>query len=188
MHILIDLDNVAADLMKKWLDVYNSEYNDTLLPGQIKTWQIELFASKCSPREFHTIIERAEFFADLEVIKNSIEVTSRLQDLGHEIYFVTATPYDNPTAGYDKCNWVQKHFPHIGKTRVIQAHHKHMIKGDILFDDGPINLQNFHGIKVAMDFEYNKNVAVNYRVSNWLDFEKIIHQIMAMRKSNSGAK
>jgi len=181
MIILIDLDNVAADLMKKWLDTYNSEYNDDLRAEQITTWGIETFASKCSPREFHNIIERAEFFADLDVFPNAVEVTARLQASGHELYFVTATPYDNPTAGYDKYNWVQKYFPHLGKTRVIQAHHKHMVKGDLLFDDGPINLQNFPGIKIAMDFAYNKNVPVNYRVTNWLEFEKCVKKITGIQ-------
>lgn len=188
MILLIDMDNVVADLMKKWLDTYNSQYNDNLLAEQISTWQIESFASKCSPTEFHNIIEKAEFFADLDVIPDAVEVTARLQQYGHELYFVTATPYNNPTGGYDKYNWTEKHFPHIGKTRVIQAHHKHMVRGDLLFDDSPINLQNYPGIKVAMDFSYNKHVAVNYRVKDWLEFEKTVNQIVGMKKHFPGVK
>ena len=176
------MDNVVADLMTKWLAVYNQEYNDDLKSEQITTWNIETFARNCSPREFHQIIERAEFFADLEVLPYAVEVTQRLQQAGHELYFVTATPYDNPTAGYDKYNWIHKHFPHIGKQRVIQAHLKHMIRGDILFDDGPGNLINFPGVKVAFDFPYNKSTPVNYRASNWLEFEKVVHMIVNMRK------
>ena len=182
MILLIDMDNVVADLMKKWLATYNAEYDDNLTPDKITSWAIESHASKCSPREFHAIIERAEFFADLDVFADAIDVTGRLQSFGHELYFVTATPYDNPTAGFDKNNWAQKYFPHIGRQRVIQTHHKHMVKGDLLFDDSPVNLQHFPGIKVAMDFPYNKNVAVNYRVSNWLEFEKIVNQLTDFRK------
>ena len=182
MVILIDMDNVVADLYTKWLAVYNKEYDDNLRSEEIVSWNIETYARKCSPKEFHTIVERAEFFADLEVFPHAIEVTQRLQQAGHDLYFVTATPYENPTGGYDKCNWVDKYFPHIGKAHVIQAHHKHMIKGDVLFDDGPVNLVNFPGIKVAMDFPHNKNVSVNYRAKNWLEFEKIIHIIVNFRK------
>jgi len=181
MVILIDMDNVVADLMTKWLGTYNAEYNDNLVAEDIVSWNIETFAKKCSPNEFHNIITRAEFFADLAVFEHAIEVTARLQEAGHELYFVTATPYDNPTGGYDKYNWVEKNFPHIGKTHVIQAHHKHMIRGDVLFDDGPINLKNFPNIKIAMDFPYNRNIPVNYRVNNWLEFENCIKQIDALR-------
>lgn len=176
------MDNVAADLMNKWLSTYNNEYNDNLLAEQITTWNIETFARKCSSQEFHNIIERVGFFSELNVFPDAIEVTARLQQAGHELYFVTATPYENPTGGYDKYNWVQKHFPHIGKSRVIQAHHKYMINGNMLFDDGPINLQNFPGIKVAMDFPYNRSVPVNYRVTNWKEFEKIVYIIANMQK------
>lgn len=182
MVILIDMDNVVADLMAKWLAVYNAEYGDDLKAEQIITWNIENFARKCSPKEFHQIVERANFFADLAVYPHAVDVTHRLQHDGHDLWFVTATPYENPTGGFDKQNWVQKHFPHIGRSKVIQTHNKQMVKGDILFDDGPTNLINFHGIKVAMDFPYNENTPVNYRAKDWLEFEKIVHQIINMRK------
>lgn len=52
-----------------------------------------------------------------------------------------------------------------------------MIKGDLLFDDGPHNLKEFDGIKVAMDFPYNKDTIVDYRVNNWLQFEKVINNL-----------
>lgn len=177
MVVLLDMDNVVADLMSKWLEIYNNEYNDNLKAEEINTWKIETLARKCSPEQFHEIVTRSGFFADLTVLPNAIEVTRRLQQAGHDLYFVTATPYDNPTGGFDKQNWVEKHFPHIGKSRVIQTHNKQMIKGDILFDDGPTNLINFPNIKIAMDFPYNRNIIVNYRVSNWLEFEKCISLI-----------
>lgn len=188
LTLLIDMDNVVADLMTKWLASYNTTYNDCLTREHITTWQIDLHASKCSAEQFHKFIEDPGFFTDLEVIPDAIEVTTRLQAKGHKIYFVTATPYNSPTGGYDKYNWVEKYFPHIGKERVMQTHHKHMIKGDILFDDGPKNLQDFQGIKIAMDFPYNRNVAVNYRVKSWLEFEKIIDQIAGVNKNTSGVK
>lgn len=188
MQILLDMDNVVADLLSKWLEVYNTTYDDNVSNDQITSWQIDLHINKCSSQQFYAIIEQPGFFAELEVIQDSIEVTKRLQDIGHQLYFVTATPYGCPTGGYDKYVWIDKYFPHIGKEKVIQAHHKHMIKGDLLFDDGPKNLQDFHGIKVAMDFPYNKSIAVNYRVKTWLEFEKIIQQLTHMRKTFGNLK
>ena len=177
--ILIDMDNVVADLYTKWLAVYNLEYNDNLTAEQVITWNIDSYARKCSVDQFNAIVERAGFFADLMVIPDAVEVTQRLQKAGHDLWFVTATPYENPTGGFDKIRWVNNHFPHIGKSHVIQSHHKNMIKGDILFDDGPDNLVSFPGIKVAMHYPHNDNIRVDHRANNWLEFEKIVYAISA---------
>lgn len=185
LTLLIDMDNVVANLLKKWLDTYNSTYGDTLLPEHITQWDLHKQITKCSPAEFYGIIAQPGFFADLEVMPYAVEVIQRLHSAGHSIYFLTATPYDNPTGGYDKCNWVQRHFSFLDKNarnRVIQAHNKHMVKGDLLFDDSPANLAAYPGTKIAMDWNFNKHVAVNYRASDWLAFEKIVHQIVNMRK------
>lgn len=173
LTLLIDLDNVTADLLQKWLMTYNEEHNDTLTKEQILEWNIHKFG-KCSPDEFYAIIDRPGYFADLDVIQDSIDVTKRLQIAGNIIYFVTATPHNNTTGGFDKCCWVEKHFPHIGKNNVIQAHHKNMIKGDILFDDSADNLHSFDGIKVVMDYMYNKHAIVDYRVGSWIEFENVV--------------
>lgn len=177
MIILIDLDGVTAKLMPKWLAAYNKKYNDILSCDKIETYDIEKHITKCSENEFISLLENPGFFSDLIVFSNAVEVTIRLQSAGHILYFVTATPYDAPTAGFDKLNWVQKHFPHIGRERVIQTHHKFMINGDILFDDNPKNLSLFDGITVAMDYLYNKNCNVDYRICSWLEFEKIIAKL-----------
>lgn len=178
LTLLIDMDGVVADLGKKWLYVYNLEYDDNLTMDQITEWKIETHAARCSQDEFHSIITRPGFFADLEVLPHSIDVLKRLYDLGHIIYFVTATPYDNPTGGYDKYMWLKKHFPFIERTRIIQAHDKFMIKGDVLFDDGPPNLKFFPGYKIVMDYPYNQNIDIDYRAKNWLEFETHINSIM----------
>lgn len=180
LTLLIDMDNVTANLLKKWLDIYNEKYNDTLKPEQITTWGLHTQATKCSPSDFYGIIAKPGFFADLEVMPHAVDVIKRLHDAGHNIYFLTATPYNNPTCGFDKCNWVQLHFSFLEKearNRVIQAHHKHMIIGDLLFDDSPSNLNAYPGIKVAMDWNFNKHVSVDHRVSSWLEFEEVVNKL-----------
>lgn len=177
MKILIDMDNVTANLMKKWVSVYNQRFDGTLTAEEVTDWQMHLFAPKCSPTEFYNIIGEPGFFANLEIMPNAVEVASRLVTAGHELFFVTATPYNNPTGGFDKCNWVQQHFPFIGRDGVIQAHKKQMIVGDVLFDDSPKNLQDFPNITVAMDWNFNKAATPDYRVSDWLEFENIINNI-----------
>ncbi len=175
LRILIDMDNVVAGLLEKWLFVYNSKYADNLTAADISTWQIDNHTTKCSIKQFYELIEPNGFFAELDVLPDAIEVTKRLQDKGHELYFVTATPHNAPTAGYDKYLWCNTYFPHIGMSNVIMSHKKDMIKGDLLLDDGPINLNEFSGIKVAYNYPYNHHVIVDYRVNNWIEFEILIN-------------
>jgi 5'-nucleotidase len=177
MVILIDLDNVAADLMKKWLWTYNTKYGDNLKPSDIRHWDADIFAKKCTAKEYYALIDETSFFADLEVIPNSIEVTKRLIENGNVLYFVTATPFNNKTAAYDKNMWVNRYFPHIGEKHVIQTHKKYMVKGELLFDDSPTQLQEFTDMTVAMDMPYNQNIKTTYRAKNWLEFEDIVDSI-----------
>jgi 5'(3')-deoxyribonucleotidase len=43
MKILIDIDNTLCDNMGAWLAIYNEESRDTLVPEDIKTWDIESY-------------------------------------------------------------------------------------------------------------------------------------------------
>ena len=177
MVILIDMDNVVADLLTKWLAVYNEKYDDALIVSDIHDFEFSKNNLKCTAKEFFDIINIEHIFADLDVIPGAIESTKNLLKAGHTLYFVTATPFDNKTAGYDKFKWVERHFPHIGRNKVIQTHDKNIINGDVLFDDSPHNLEKFSKISIAMNYNFNKNTKCSYRVSTWHEFEKTIDKI-----------
>lgn len=49
--------------------------------------------------------------------------------------------------------------------------------GDVILEDSPKNLEMFNGITIAMDKEYNRHVKVDYRVYDWLEYEKIIKML-----------
>lgn len=178
MALLLDMDSVAADLLPSWLAEYNEKYNDHLTPDKIVQWDwVNLTKDECSAADLYKLTEKPGFFRNLPVMPNAIEVTKRLQEAGHTLYFVTATPYTTPTAGYEKYQWVDEHFPHIGPKNVIMAHKKDMIRGDLLLDDSPRNLNEFGKIRVAYDYAYNRGTKTDYRVSNWVDFEILINRL-----------
>lgn len=171
--LLIDMDSVTADLLKVWLEDYNKTYNDALTPEQITKWDWADL-TKCDAPGLYKLTERPGFFRDLPVMPGAIEVTKRLQEKGHSLFFVTACPYTVPTAGHDKYQFVAEHFSHIGPKSVIMAHKKDQIRGDILFDDSPRNLSEFSGITVAYDYPYNRETEVDYRARDWWEFEGIV--------------
>lgn len=177
MILLIDMDSVSAHITKKWVDTYNDLYNDDLTYEEAdQSWDPHSRV-KCSVEEYRKIADAPGFFADLEVFPDAVEVSKRLMAAGHSIYFLTATPLMNPTAGYDKMNWANRHFPHIGHKQVIQAHHKFMAVGDLLLDDSGRNLQTFPGLKVAMNYPHNQSYKVDHRVNSWLEFEAVVNEL-----------
>ena len=56
-----------------------------------------------------------------------------------EVYILSTAPWLNPTAWYDKLEWVQRYFgsedDSIFYKRLIITHHKNLNRGDFLIDD-----------------------------------------------------
>lgn len=56
-----------------------------------------------------------------------------------ELYILSTAPWRNPTAWYDKLEWVQRYFgseeDSIFYKRLIISHHKNLNRGDFLIDD-----------------------------------------------------
>ncbi len=59
-------------------------------------------------------------------------------DVRYDVYILSTSPWDNPTAASDKVEWVKKYLPKAYK-RVILSHNKHLNIGDYLIDDRTAN-------------------------------------------------
>lgn len=53
----------------------------------------------------------------------------------YEVYILTTSPWNNPTAASDKIEWVKKYMNDIFHKRIIITHHKELCLGDYLIDD-----------------------------------------------------
>lgn len=60
-------------------------------------------------------------------------------DPRYDVYILSTSPWDNPTAASEKVEWVKKHLPLYGYKRLILSHHKHLNVGDYLIDDRTAN-------------------------------------------------
>lgn len=52
-----------------------------------------------------------------------------------DVYILSTSPWNNPTAASDKMEWIKKHLNNIFHKRVILSHHKELLQGDYLIDD-----------------------------------------------------
>ena len=74
-------------------------------------------------------------FALMEPIPGAAEVVRLLARNNYDLFILTTSPWNNPTAASDKIEWVKKHLDDIFHKRVIITHRKDLLEGDYLIDD-----------------------------------------------------
>ena len=172
--LLFDLDGICCNLMKKWLAVYNRDYNDNLRPEDITSWSWDTFVKpECGKRIYH-YLNRPGFFADLEPIEGCVESLGRLAKIC-ELVVVTASPRE---AAGDKIGWVRRHLPMVPRGNIVITQRKDLVRGDFMFDDAPKNLRNHPAIRIMMDYPYNRHFHDCYRVHSWAEAERLIRSLI----------
>lgn len=168
--LLIDMDSVLVDLMTEWHYRYNIDYNDSLHVSKIDSWHMERYVKPECGLKIYDYLHQPGLFAKLKPLPGAIETFTRLYEK-YPMFIVTTSPH---TAFQDKLLWLETNLPWFPTTRVIFTHHKEQIRGDLLFDDSPVNLSQFQAtgrVAVAMDYPYNRSL-ICPRVTNWLEFEE----------------
>ena len=73
-------------------------------------------------------------FALMDPMPGAIEAVQLLSK-HFDVYILSTSPWNNPTAASDKIEWVKKHMNGVFHKRVIITHHKELLQGDYLIDD-----------------------------------------------------
>lgn len=141
LTILVDLDSTAADLCTPWYRVYNKRFGDTLHIDNVTNWDTSQFA-KHGMKVFAPLYDPG-LYLNLEPLPGAVEVIKMLHEDGHRLVVVTAVPAGSMTGGYEKKQWVLEHLPFIDKRDVVVTDAKDIIRGDVLLDDGPHNIEAF---------------------------------------------
>ena len=184
MRILIDMDGVMADTVEHWLSRYNEEYDDRLTHNDITQWEIHKFVKPECGLSMYKIMEREGFFLDLKPMPHLSESMRELQDMGHDLVVVTATPTNSRTGLYDKVKWLKTNLPWFDANNFVSTSLKGVVDGDLLIDDGPHNIAGFPGATCVYDQPWNQLVAANHRVSGWRDIVALIDRLHNGGSSN----
>ncbi len=176
MRILVDMDDTIEQLLRAWLACVNEKYNRNVQYDDIVEWNVAKFYPGLTYEEVYGAILYDEFWDTVEPMPYASEALKHIIDMGHEVYIVTATPYESV---YGKMkNHLFKHFPYLTWDNVIITSHKQLIKGDMLIDDGVHNLEGGDYIKVLMTAPNNKSYDAKangmIRVHNWHEIEELI--------------
>jgi 5'(3')-deoxyribonucleotidase len=73
-------------------------------------------------------------FSLMEPMPGAVEVV-RLLARNYDVFILTTSPWNNPTAASDKVQWVKKYMDDVFHKRLIITHRKDLLEGDYLIDD-----------------------------------------------------
>lgn len=126
--IFIDMDNVLVD--------FKSGINR--LDEQTQMAYDEHIDSKTGIKYKSHFDEVPGIFALMDPMPGAVDAVRKLQER-YELYILSTAPWNNPTAWYDKLQWVKRYFGgkegDVFYKRIILSHHKDLCHGDYLIDD-----------------------------------------------------
>lgn len=78
-------------------------------------------------------------------IEGAVEAMRMLKDCGRfDVYILSTSPY--PTVWSDKVKWINHYLDSYYRKRLIQTHHKNLLRGDYIIDDrGKHGIGGFKG-------------------------------------------
>ncbi|MEE1884422.1 5' nucleotidase, NT5C type [Pedobacter flavus] len=171
-RIAVDMDEVIADPLKKFIELYHRDYGiglDLVIePGNEIHQQVPHHVKD----KWLEYINEPGFFRDLEVIPGSVEALSLLQSK-YDVYIVSAaTEFRNSLI--DKWDWLATHFPFIGWQNQVFCGKK-IVDVDIMIDDRIKNFANFKGRPLLFTSPHNALITHYERVNNW---QEVLDKLM----------
>lgn len=164
--IAIDMDEVMADPIAKFIRLYNQEFNLNLCLPDIHGREVHEAVPPEHKDKIWEYINAEGFFRDLAVIPDSQEVIKALMEK-YEVFIVSAG-MEFRNSLIDKFDWLHEHFPFISWKNYVLCGDKSIIGADIMIDDRPRNLRTFAGErKLLFTSPHNVNLTEFERVSTW---------------------
>ncbi len=139
--VLVDMDQILANLVKKWLHHYNHEHDDTLTVDDIKTWEVGVHSKLGKDKMEQLYLLRPGFFDDLEPLAGGLDGMRQLHDMGLHVQILTsAFGSDSARA---KIEWILRHVPWMDRKSMGIQHYKQLVYGDFFIDDSVRNLSEW---------------------------------------------
>ena len=174
MIIYCDMDGVLAQFTARVVEILGQ--NGIPAPSRMTKWKLEDNVHPLWRKKAKKIINDAlhypEFWSLLWPLEGAIEGFKKLQTYG-DVYIAT-TPWNSSACFKGKRKWVGKWLPWFDQQNVIYIKNKSLLRGDLLIDDKPSNLDNFHGDTIIFDREWNEKHQGHVRAQDWNDLLEIM--------------
>lgn len=175
--ILVDMDQVLNRFSEKFAElVIEKGYDYTLNTNEydLKRGFKDIDLKERQKVKEEVMSLQALWFLSPVYDLRTISVMQKLNDK-FDLWIATSPYYKNTEECKElKLKWLEINFPFIKKDKVIFSDKKWKIKADCIIDDNPTQLKNFMNCTIAMDYGYNRDVDVHYRVKSWAEIEKLL--------------
>ncbi len=166
----IDIDDTILDLLGIWVEWYNNDFNQSLLPSDITTdWRIDQFVVPEAKEKIYNYIRYPQIFEYAKPIAGALDAINYLRSKGYKIVYITAN---------DPCNakekWLIKYGFAEDEKSFICAYDKSLISVDFLIDDKFENVRDTQGIGILFNQPHNAKYDWDLRANNWQEVVDII--------------
>ena len=163
--VLVDVDDVVANLVEHWLSIYNDIAKDTVVVNDITDWDIAKFVKPDWKGGIYDILRRPNLYDGVEPVDGALDGVKRLINAGYRIVYVTAPVIE--TAG-SKYFWLRTNGFPITQDNYVEAKDKSLIRGDFMIDDGVHNIETTcAGDTLLFSKPWNRDYTGSVRVKNW---------------------
>lgn len=164
-RIAIDMDEVTADTMAHYLQIYNAEFDRSLTKDDFHGKRLfEVIESAHLPRAREYFLMES-FFENIPVMPGSPAVIRDLMSR-YEV-FITTAAMDVPCSFSPKFRWLQQYLPFLPTSHVVFCGDKSIVAADFLIDDDPRHFRRFRGEGILYTAPHNVNETGFRRVDNW---------------------
>ena len=170
-RICVDMDEVVADAVAEHLLRYNRQFGESITLEDLHGKWIWDVVGEERHRALEQYLRSEDFFAVLEVMKDSQRVMRALQ-ARYDVFIATAA-MEVPTSFTAKYEWLGRNFPFISASHIVFCGDKSILQADYLIDDNPRQLARFRGEGILYDAHHNVNISGFRRVRNWLEVEEM---------------
>lgn len=171
----IDMDSVLNNLIEHWLSIYNRDFQDTLTPNDITSWDIHKYVKPECGIKIYDYLLQPGFFRNISVQPFAQDVTLWLSQ-HYDLYIVSSADW---RVCRDKGDWLQQWFPWINSKNYIFCTNKHLVVTDYLIDDYGKNLEGFKGTPLLFDSHHNQTEDRFPRLKGWLEVKKYFENELA---------
>jgi len=165
------MDGVIADALPKHLALYNAEFDTRLTLDDLLGRHLKDVVHADHRDRLEEYLAAEDFFADLPVIADSVEVIRELR-ARYEV-FITSAAMDVPASFAAKFAWLGRHFPFIPTSHIVFCGDKSVIAADFLIDDEPRHFERFAGEGILFTAPQNRLVTSYRRVDSWADVRRL---------------
>jgi len=166
IRIAIDMDEVIADTIDKFIELYKREHNIEVRLDEMDGKEFNEMLPEEIKQTLKQYLHQPGFFRDLKVMPGSQEVVKALCEK-YDVYIVSAA-MEFPNSLLDKHDWLAEHFPFIHWKNIIFCGNK-IVDVQIMIDDRIRNFAGFKGRSLLYTSPHNLLITEYERVSSWAE-------------------